>query len=137
VSYVLDVGAIDQFTGRNHSVDDQTTEFCSPPTRQTGFLAQEVEFAAQEAGFDFSGVDAPRNAHDSYGLRYAEFVVPLVKSVQELAAGNALLQGQVNQLTDQNLTLQKQVDDLADLRAELSELKAMIFQEVNRTVSNQ
>jgi hypothetical protein len=34
-------------------------------------------------GFDFSGVDKPKNNADFYGLRYAEFVVPLVKAVQE------------------------------------------------------
>ena len=49
----------------------------------TGFVGQEVEQAAKEIGYDFSGVDAPKNENDFYGLRYAEFVVPLVKAVQE------------------------------------------------------
>ena len=49
----------------------------------TGFVAQEVEKAAKELGFNFSGIDAPKNENDFYGLRYAEFVVPLVKAVQE------------------------------------------------------
>lgn len=49
----------------------------------TGFVAQEVESVAKELGFDFSGVDSPKNENDFYGLRYAEFVVPLVKAVQE------------------------------------------------------
>ena len=49
----------------------------------TGFIAQDVEKAARELGFDFSGVDAAKNAKDLYGLRYSEFVVPLVKAVQE------------------------------------------------------
>lgn len=49
----------------------------------TGFIAQEVEKVAKELDFDFSGIDAPKNASDFYGLRYAEFVVPLVKAVQE------------------------------------------------------
>jgi hypothetical protein len=49
----------------------------------TGFVAQEVEKAANEIGFNFSGIDAPKNENDFYGLRYAEFVVPLVKAVQE------------------------------------------------------
>jgi hypothetical protein len=45
-----------------------------------------VEAAAREAGFDrFSGVDAPKNDRDYYGIRYSEFVVPLVKAVQELS----------------------------------------------------
>lgn len=50
---------------------------------QTGFVAQEVEAAAKKLGYDFSGVDKPKNENDLYGLRYAEFVVPLVKAVQE------------------------------------------------------
>jgi len=58
----------------------------------TGFIAQEVEAAAKKTGFDFSGVDAPKNDKDMYGLRYAEFVVPLVKAVQELNQKNELLE---------------------------------------------
>lgn len=50
---------------------------------QSGFVAQEVEAAAIKLGYNFSGVDMPRNENDLYGLRYAEFVVPLVKAVQE------------------------------------------------------
>jgi trimeric autotransporter adhesin len=50
---------------------------------QSGFIAQEVEAVAKELGYDFSGVDKPKNATDLYGLRYAEFVVPLVKAMQE------------------------------------------------------
>ncbi len=49
-------------------------------------------------GFDFSGVDAPTDAHGTYGLRYAEFVVPLVKAVQELSAQNAAQQAQIEAL---------------------------------------
>ena len=51
--------------------------------RKTGFVAQEVEALAKKLGYEFSGVDAPQNEQSMYGLRYAEFVVPLVKAVQE------------------------------------------------------
>ena len=50
----------------------------------TGFIAQEVEQVAKELNYDFSGVDKPKGDKGFYGLRYAEFVVPLVKAVQEL-----------------------------------------------------
>ena len=50
---------------------------------RTGFIAQEVEVAAKKVGFDFDGVSAPQNETDLYGIRYAEFVVPLVKAMQE------------------------------------------------------
>ena len=46
-----------------------------------------------------------RNENDLYGLRYAEFVVPLVKSVQELSAENEALKSQ-------NEYLQNQIDNL-------------------------
>ncbi len=49
----------------------------------SGFVAQEVERSAKEVGYDFSGLDKPRGENDLYGLRYAEFVVPLVKAMQE------------------------------------------------------
>ena len=52
----------------------------------TGFIAQDVEKFAKEIGYDFSGVDTPKNENDFYGLRYAEFVAPLTKATQELNA---------------------------------------------------
>ena len=54
----------------------------------TGFIAQDVEKAAKELNYDFSGVDKPENETSLYGLRYSEFVVPLVKAVQELSKKN-------------------------------------------------
>ena len=53
-------------------------------TRYSGFLAQDVEKAATASGYDFSGIDKPANEHTPYGIRYAEMVVPLVKSIQEM-----------------------------------------------------
>jgi hypothetical protein len=64
----------------------------------TGFVAQEVETAAKKVNFDFSGVDKPKNENDFYGLRYSEFVVPLVKAVQELDQENKKLKEEMQQL---------------------------------------
>lgn len=50
---------------------------------QTGFIAQEVEAVTEELNFEFSGIDKPKNGNDYYGIRYAEFVVPLTKAIQE------------------------------------------------------
>ena len=71
----------------------------------TGFIAQDVEEAAQKSNFNFSGVDKPRNDSGVYGLRYAEFVVPLVKAVQELSVQN-------DQLKKQNEDLSKRIQRL-------------------------
>jgi len=51
--------------------------------RRTGFIAQEVERAADSAGYDFSGVIRPANEQDHYSLSYESFVMPLVKGMQE------------------------------------------------------
>ncbi len=51
--------------------------------RRTGFIAQEVEQAANASGYDFSGIIKPNNEQDHYSLSYDAFVVPLVKAVQE------------------------------------------------------
>jgi hypothetical protein len=73
---------------------------------QTGFIAQDVEAIAKSIGYDFSGVDVDESG--IYGLRYAEFVVPLVKAVQELSEQNDLLQAQ-------NDRMQEQINELAGL----------------------
>jgi len=74
-------------------------------TTVTGFIAQEVEKAAKESGYNFSGIDKPKNENELYALRYAEFVVPLVKGMQEQ-------QQIINELKKQNADLQKRVLDL-------------------------
>ncbi len=78
----------------------------------TGFVAQDVERAAKDLGFTFSGVDAPKNEHDLYGLRYAEFVVPLVQAVQELSQQNEKMKSDYDAKIE---TLQKQLNDLKTL----------------------
>jgi hypothetical protein len=66
----------------------------------TGFIAQEVEAAAKTLNYDFDGVDKPKNSKDFYGLRYAAFVVPLVKAVQELDAENKELKARIEKLEE-------------------------------------
>jgi hypothetical protein len=74
-------------------------------TKYTGFVAQDVEKAAKELNYEFSGVDAPKNDHDFYGLRYGEFVVPLVMAVQELSKKAAAL-------ASENAELKRRLDKL-------------------------
>ncbi|MFM7079310.1 MAG: tail fiber domain-containing protein, partial [Bacteroidota bacterium] len=92
VTYRLDFDNMKSITGTDNMLGrgDKTT--------YTGFIAQEVESAANNLGFDFSGVDHSKNSGDLYGLRYAEFVTPLVKAVQELAKQNQELLKMVEEL---------------------------------------
>ena len=80
----------------------------------TGFIAQEVEQAAQQSGYDFDGVIKPAHNKDHYRLAYAEFVVPLVKAMQEqqtmidiLKNENAQQQAAIDLLTTRLNNLEK------------------------------
>jgi hypothetical protein len=73
--------------------------------RFTGFIAQDVEKAAQSIGYDFSGVDKAKNENDFYGLRYSEFVVPMVKAIQQQ-------QDQIETLKKQNAELMRRLTEL-------------------------
>lgn len=73
----------------------------------TGFIAQQVEEAANQAGFNFSGIDKPENPDGLYALRYAEFVVPLVKAVQEQQQIIQQQQQQIDELIKEMKLLQK------------------------------
>jgi trimeric autotransporter adhesin len=81
---------------------------------QTGFVAQEVEQAANETGYNFSGVDKPKNENDFYGLRYAEFVVPLVKAVQEQQHMMEEMKKRIGALEEQNKLLQQLLNKRTD-----------------------
>jgi len=81
----------------------------------TGFSAQQVENAAKQIEYDFSGVDAPKNDKDMYALRYSDFVVPLVKAVQELSKINDDKSAAIDSLQKQHTDQQRQIDDLKNL----------------------
>ncbi|MCD4746338.1 MAG: tail fiber domain-containing protein [Bacteroidales bacterium] len=83
ITYHLDMDAIAGFTGTPDNLRLAEYEQQKAAELQIGFIAQEVEEAANATGFDFHGVDKPKNESSHYGLRYAEFVMPLVKAIQE------------------------------------------------------
>lgn len=77
--------------------------------RYNGFLAQEVEQVAKSIGYDFSGVIKPVNEKDHYKMDYSDFVVPMVKAIQE----------QQQMIQDQ----QKQIEELKKMVANKDNLK--------------
>jgi len=72
---------------------------------QSGFIAQEVETAAKAVNYEFSGIVKPASENEFYSLRYSEFVVPLVKAVQE-----------------QQQMIESQKADIAELKAQVQAL---------------
>jgi len=76
---------------------------------QSGFIAQEVETAANSIDYKFSGIVKPASTNDFYSLRYSDFVVPLVKAVQE-----------------QQIIIEKQDKKIADLQNRLQRLESIV-----------
>jgi hypothetical protein len=94
---------------------------------QSGFIAQQVDSAANECHYDFSGIDKPKNPQDLYGLNYTAFVVPLVKAVQELSIQNDSLMAEHSALELQvNKQDAKQAQINARLQKEIAELKELL-----------
>ncbi len=105
LTYRFDVHKMYAFNGTLSDTFTWKSQFDKESIRYSGFIAQDVEKAALSVGYDFSGVDKPKNEKESYGLRYAEFVVPLVKAVQEQQVQIEQLQKQVELLMELNKAL--------------------------------
>jgi hypothetical protein len=116
VTYQLDIKEINRFIGVEENVESMPISNASLEQVRTGFLAQEVEQAALASGFDFDGIDKPQNQHDLYGLRYAEFTVPLVKAVQEQQAQITLLDERIKELEERNNLLESKLMELDQLK---------------------
>ncbi len=112
VTYQFDVQRFDAQHNSNTAADTsyimQASNDAAARVRRTGFIAQEVEKAAQSSGYDFSGIIKPVTETDHYSLSYESFVVPLVKAVQEQ---QQIIQNQEKKLD----TLQQEIDELKRL----------------------
>lgn len=85
VSYSLDNDAYESHVGNAKKDRNSQARMSKSDQRYTGFVAQEVEAAMRKSGYVFSGLEVPKNNQDTYSIRYSDFVVPLVKAVQELS----------------------------------------------------
>ncbi len=128
VTYQFDVLAYhahvrpQNFKRKSNAIDPKQSEMKSnaqiaSQRVHTGFIAQEVEDIAKKLNFNFNGVVTPKNQRDNYGLSYALFVVPVVKSIQEQ-------QQQIEELKHENLALQTQNIQLHDRLSQLESLVA-------------
>ena len=86
---------------------------------------------SQDSGDHHLMTKKPQNEQDSYGLRYAEFAVPLVKSTQELyelvKAQEQMLMQQQQLLTQYNETLTKLTAKVQGLENQLDNKADRLF----------
>lgn len=109
VTYTLEIEKINEYLG----VEDPFINELKNNQIQSGFIAQDVEELAKKIGYEFSGIDKPLNENGHYGLKYAEFVVPLVKAVQEQ-------QSEIQELK------KKLADQEANFKSQLEEIKQVL-----------
>ncbi len=119
VTYTFNTAAFDDFI----DIKNQSNSSIASTLIRSGFIAQDVEKAAKESGYDFSGVDKPQNEKDYYGLRYAEFTIPLVKAIQEQQATIEQLKATLLQTKiEQKTMLENQKSEFEKIRTQLSQL---------------
>jgi hypothetical protein len=109
VSYAVNKQSIDKFLRIEKSESSEQDASREKPARETGFVAQEVHKIVKENGFAFNGIDVPEDESIGYySIKYSEFVVPLVKAVQELNAKVEDQQKKIELLTSQLLDKSEQ-----------------------------
>lgn len=119
VTYTLDLDAAERIMGGKAGNDKMIAER-SPSelaarqekqnTVYTGFVAQDVEKAAKSLQYDFSGVDVAKNEKGLYGLRYSEFIMPIVKALQELSKLNDSTAETISRLQDRLDAQHKEIE---------------------------
>lgn len=110
-------------TGNSLPSDIMKRPAAVKPLRQTGFIAQEVEAAAQEAGYSFSGISKVTSGKELYSLSYESFVVPLVKAVQEQ---QVMIEALQNSLALPRIAENVQVEQQQTVIAQLQQQVALL-----------
>ena len=82
VTYYFDEQGLQKFSATGE-IDKSFREAAKNQELHTGFLAQDIEKACKELNFKFDGLHTPLSDKDHYSLAYSQFIMPLVKAVQE------------------------------------------------------
>ena len=129
VTYHLDIHEQNRLIYRNGkgkdlSKFDWPSKYDIENIKMTGFIAQEVEQAAKEVGYDFSGVQKADDDLGMYSISYAQFVVPLVKAVQEQQEIIERQQREIERLKQQNERISQLEEQLRQLQQQVQNLSS-------------
>jgi heme exporter protein D len=123
VTYQFDVRRFDGATSASENNSLQVAYNEAAAIRRTGFIAQEVEQAANVSGYQFSGIIKPLSETDHYALSYESFVVPLVKSIQEQ---QLIIQNQHEKIEQQEKRLVQQQNQINEILLQMEKMKSQI-----------
>lgn len=100
-------------------------------TLHSGFLAQDVEQAAKEVGYDFEGVRQEEGGK-YYTLGYTLFVMPLVQAVKDLNAENQKLKAEIASLESELQKGTSAHNNLADQVRRIQDVLTLIGPNINK-----
>ncbi len=127
VTYQFDVKRFDEQMNHQANATGATENYAlqaayteASQIRRSGFIAQEVEKAANATGYDFSGIIKPKTEQDHYSLSYDAFVVPLVKAVQDQ---QAIIDEQNRKMAAQQAITESQEKKIANLEQQIADIK--------------
>ncbi len=134
VTYQMNTKQLDEFLIQNMPdsvkiMHQNGMDFTTSTNKiHSGFIAQEVEKAANDVGFVSSIVSTPNSSNDMYSLSYSEIVVPLVKAVQEQQKMIEELQAKVTGLQETGQSaFQKQNESITTLQVELANKNSVVL----------
>ena len=122
VTYYFDTEKLEEFTktGEINSTGIMPVSYKGERELHTGFLAQDVEKIATQMGYHFDGVRVPANDKDHYSLAYSQFIMPLVKAVQEQQTTIEQQQSTIDQQKIINIQLQEAIKKLEEKMEQLA-----------------
>jgi hypothetical protein len=124
VTYHFNIAKENELMGKKKDSIDWRSKYDIEKINFTGLIAQQVDKAAKQVNYDFSGID---KSGKIWGLRYGEFVVPLIKSVQELSKMNK----------EKDSMLAEQGTKINDLQKQINELRSFISSGNVQTLNNE
>jgi len=125
---------------RHINEPNQSSEYLQLLARQSeeirsGFIAQEVEQAAEKIGYHFDGlhVAEKNNPFDNYSLSYSQLVVPAIKAIQELDHNVTALKKENAELKAQLKSFEEsQKAKVETLEKEMIQLRASLLSQRSR-----
>lgn len=100
VTYLFDERKMAEFVTQDYPAANKVfpETFKGEGKLRTGFIAQDVAKVAEQMNYSFDGVHLPESDKDFYSISYSQFVVPLVKAVQELSKQNEEMKKEIELL---------------------------------------
>lgn len=117
VSYNVNPQALYQIWG---NTKNRVITATNPSVRFTGLIAQEVHEAMKASNYlHFTGIDIPQNDKQVYTLRYVDFIMPIIKAIQEQQAIIEAQRKKIELLEKEQQLLKSRIQEIESIKSHL------------------